>query len=1458
MAYTLQLLHASDLEGGVAALGNAPNFAAIVDTLEDTFANTLLISAGDNFIPGPFFSTAVDPTLAPVLSDAFVRFVTEVQGIELGEVNVNLGAGVGRVDVMIMNVLGFDASALGNHEFDAGTNALGGLINAEGGGGTIGWVGALFPYLSSNIDFSGDGSLGRLFTGEILDAESFAESVADLAARNIGPAIAPATIVDVNGEMVGIVGATTQIIQSISSTGGIQETTGGATDMAALAAAIQPQIDALIAAGANKIILTSHLQQIALEKELAGLLDGVDIIIAGGSSTLQADAQDRLRDGDTAREGYPFLTTDAGGNPVAIVSTDEEYSYVGRLVVEFDENGVLIVESIDSSVSGAFATDTQGVLDVTGADTLEEAIAGSARADIVQDLTTAVGAIVEAADAVIFGDHDVFLDGRRETVRTEESNLGNLTADANLEAAREADDTVMISFKNGGGIRAEIGSATDTGTDEGDGQISLLDIQNSLRFDNQLIMVSLTPEGLLMILEHGVAATNTAAGATPGRFFQIGGFRVSFDETAPAQRLVTDDSGRYVVDPETGMPAVEVAGERIQTIALVDPATGADIVIYRDGAFTDAAPESIRMVTLDFLVEQNGDGYPFQELATDISYVTQDGGITLDPADPAILGEQQALADFMTNNFSDGDSFAMAETDVFNDLRIVQLERNGGNDRILLDETENRLDIEIGAEFLSGETVLFTGGSEVVAFDSGRVYTSNGAQARIDVFDAATGDKLDAFDLTEIPGFAGVQSVAAQGGLIAAAISVTPTEANGVVAIFDAAGTLLQTVEVGNLPDMLTFTPDGTRVLVANEGEPTRGVDPLGTVSIIDLSGGAASATVTTLDFTAFDGQEDALRAQGVLIEPGNSASEDLEPEYITILPGGETAWVVLQEANAYAVLDLTTNTVTEIRSFGVVDRSLPGFEIDASNRDNAINLQNYDNLFGMRQPDAITAVEINGQTYIFTANEGDARDATEARVRSLDLDPTAFPNADLLQLDGNLGRLNVRTDIGDTDGDGDFDQLFHYGSRSFTIYNEAGEIVHDSGSLFSMLIAEIRPDLFNQANGDFDGRSDDKGVEPEAIAVGEVGGRHYVFVGLERDNGILIFDVTDPTAPVFEQYIDAEANGNISPETMQFIPASESATGNAQLVVAFEGDGNTVLYDLDFGRDLLLEPGSGVVLGGRAGDTITGSGGADTIFGLDGDDSLVGAGGNDLIGGGAGNDTVEGGAGDDDLFGGAGNDLLRGGDGNDLLGGGVGNDTLDGGAGADQLWGAAGDDSLSGGAGNDTLGGGADNDTLDGGAGDDEMWGGLGDDSLIGGAGNDTLGGFDGDDTLDGGDGDDEIWGAAGADSLSGGAGNDILGGGTGSDTIDSGTGSDTMWGGAGADVFVFSDVEAGDLDLVQDFELGVDRIRIETGGASLGFGDLGLADVGGVAEFTLGGATVRLVGLTAAEIGADSFDFV
>lgn len=1406
--YTLQLLHANDLEGGVAALTNAPNFAAIVDALDDSHANTVTISAGDNYIPGPFFSTAADFSMGATLTAAYTRYFTEVLGVDLDDVTLNIGRGAGRVDMAVMNIIGFDASAVGNHEFDAGTSAFAEIINASGGAGVIGNVGATFPYLTSNIDFSGDGGLGGLFSEEILANSDFNETLADLAAGNIGPAIAPATTIEVNGELIGLVGATTQIIESISSTGGTDEITGGVNDMAALAAVIQPRIDALIGAGANKIILTSHLQQLALEQELAGLLDGVDIIIAGGSNTLLADDTDALRDGDTAAGGYPFVTTDLGGNPVAIVSTDGEYSYVGRLVVTFDDNGVLMVDSIDAAESGIYATDEAGVLAVTGEATVENAINASTQADIVRDLTQAVQAIVDAADGIVFGAHEAYLDGRRESVRTEETNFGNLTADANLAAAQAADDAVTVSFKNGGGIRADIGSANENGTDAGDGLVSQLDVQNSLRFNNQLALASVTPQGFLMLLEHAVAHTDTDAGSTPGRFPQIGGFRFSFDETQTAQVLATDGSGDYIFDPTTGMPQVATVGSRVQTVAIIDPATGDDIVIFRDGAFTEAAPESIRMVSLNFLVDNNGDGYPFQQLVSDVEYLTDDGGSTTDGDAANLLGEQQALGDFMAANHPDDDSaFAQADTDVFNDLRIVQLDRNGGSDRILLDEVDPALDVSIAATMANNPEEAT---SEVIAVDNGIAYVTNGANDQIDIFNVETGALIRSVALSGLdPDYDGVQSVAVSGGIVAAAISreVGGEPAPGLVALFDADGAPLGTVEVGFLPDMLTFAPDG-RILVANEGERGETTDPNGSVSIIDISAGVENAVVTNLDFTAFNGQEEALFAAGVLLEPGVDAAADLEPEYITVLPGGAAAWVSLQEANAYAVIDLTTDTVTDIRSFGTVDRSQPGFEIDASNRDNAINLQNYDNLFGMRQPDAIASFEVDGKAYVVTANEGDARDATEARIGDLDLDPTAFPNADILQLDENLGRLNVRTDLGDTDGDGDYDQLFHYGSRSFTIYDTDGNVVFDSGSTISMLLAEIRPELFNGQEGEFDNRSDDKGGEPEAITTGEVNGRMYVFVGLERDNGIMVFDITDPANPTFDQYIEGEANGNISPEIITFIPAEDSATGGEQIAVSYEVSGTSVVYNLVGDTDLVIE---------RAFTS----------------DVLTGSTGDDMIGAGAGNDSV---------FGSGGDDLVDAGLGNDMVSGGVGNDTVRGKAGDDTITGDAGDDNLNGNAGNDTV---------DGGTGNDDVMGGFGDDRLIGGTGNDTLRGSAGNDTADGGDGDDVVNTNAGNDMLTGGAGNDTLRGGVGDDMLNGGMDDDLLFGGFGADVLIFDFTSGVGADTVQGFEQGTDLIDLQ--GAT--FDDLSIVDTTEGALITFEEDSIMMMGQYASAFSAEDF---
>ncbi len=471
--FTLQLLHASDLEGGVDAIGRAPNFAAIIDLLEDSAAvdGSITVSAGDNYIPGPFFNAAGDASLrAPLQSVNTQLFEDLLDGQEL----TNLREASGRVDVSIMNIVGFDASTFGNHEFDLGTSTIAEIIGTDIRGDTLGdvrWLGSQFPYLSANLDFGGDGNLSGLFTGDILPSTAFQSLPDDLAAAAAAPKIAPSAVIEVNGERIGVVGATTPLLETISSPGdtSVKDPGAGTNDMAALAAILQPVIDDLIAEGIDKIVLTTHLQQFALEQELVPLLSGVDISIAGGSDTLLANSDDALRPGDVAAGPYPVVTTDFNGNPAVIVSTDGEYSYVGRLVVTFDADGILVdgegnpiddIADLDPALNGPIATTDENVEALWDG---EDAFAAGTKGALTKELTDAVAEVVNTKDGNVLGETEVFLDGRREQVRTEETNLGNLTADANLEVAQGYDDTVVVSIKNGGGIRAPIGEVVNDG-----------------------------------------------------------------------------------------------------------------------------------------------------------------------------------------------------------------------------------------------------------------------------------------------------------------------------------------------------------------------------------------------------------------------------------------------------------------------------------------------------------------------------------------------------------------------------------------------------------------------------------------------------------------------------------------------------------------------------------------------------------------------------------------------------------------------------------------------------------------------------------------------------------------------------------------------------------------------------------------------------------------------------------
>jgi len=546
-------------------------------------------------------------------------------------------------------------------------------------------------------------------------------------------------------------------------------------------------------------------------------------------------------------------------------------------------------------------------------------------------------------------------------------------------------------------------------------------------------------------------------------------------------------------------------------------------------------------------------------------------------------------------------------------------------------------------------------GSEVVAQLGDRVYVTNGAQDRIDVFDMNNGSLTFSVDLSGIADYDGVNSVAVSASGIA--VAVARADMNGVVALFDLDGNAGQQIEVGTLPDMLTFSRDGTRIFVANEAEPTATDDAPGSISIIEVATGA----VETFGFAGFDNQADDLEAMGVRLFPGKLPSVDFEPEYIAEGSDGNL-YVTLQEANAVAVFDLATRAFSHILPLGTVDHSLAGFGMDASDADDAINIRPVP-VQGLRMPDAIATFDSGGQTYFITANEGDDR-SENVRIEDVVLDPTAFPTAASLQDETNLGRLNISPFDADTDGDGDIDVLLSYGSRSFTIFDAAGTVVFDSGDDFETLIAANRPanafnnDGFPSDNADVidENRSDNKGPEPEAIAIGQVGESLLAFIGLERDSGIMIYDITDLANAGFVQYIDSSAFGHVSPEVIRFIDAAASSSGLAQIAVSYEISGTTALYDLEFGRD---------VVGTSAQDTITGTLGEDMVRGRAMDDT---------IDGGAGDDLISGGFGDDILFGGAGSDLLRGGTGNDILTGGTGDDILAGGLGADTIVFALGD----------------------------------------------------------------------------------------------------------------------------------------------------------------------------------------
>ena len=533
----------------------------------------------------------------------------------------------------------------------------------------------------------------------------------------------------------------------------------------------------------------------------------------------------------------------------------------------------------------------------------------------------------------------------------------------------------------------------------------------------------------------------------------------------------------------------------------------------------------------------------------------------------------------------------------------------------------------VGRAFLGNQTA-----AEIVQYhsDTSTIYATNGETNTIAVIDASgvstatMSDPINTTTLTpttialpaDINGVAlgSLTSIAISGDLMAVAVPADVKTDNGYVLFYNgldsSAPAFLDSVEVGALPDMVTFTPDGGKVLVANEGEPSDDytVDPEGSITVINiLASGEPEETGTTVGFSALNGSEAELMAQGMMFpNPAgrtingtaitSTVAKDLEPEYITAT--NDVAYVSLQENNGLAILDLEELTVDVV---GLGAKSWAGLNIDIQENE-AVSFGQYSGLYGVYQPDTIANFTWKDATFIVTANEGDAREyffeaADEAactaaggvdfdeddgclaytdEVKVEDLTAAANSELAMLQATGEADDLRVTSAMGDADGDGEYDAAYAYGARSFTIWDQNGLVVYDSGDDFERITASVHGAQFN--NGDdenaSDSRSENKGPEPEALTVGQVGDRTYAFIGTERMGGIFVYDVTNPYDVQFAEYVinrdltegltSDDVIGDLAPESLVFVSAEDSPSGVPLLVVGNEVSGTVSVWQIN------------------------------------------------------------------------------------------------------------------------------------------------------------------------------------------------------------------------------------------------------------------------------------------------------
>jgi hypothetical protein len=473
---------------------------------------------------------------------------------------------------------------------------------------------------------------------------------------------------------------------------------------------------------------------------------------------------------------------------------------------------------------------------------------------------------------------------------------------------------------------------------------------------------------------------------------------------------------------------------------------------------------------------------------------------------------------------------------------------------------------------------------EIVVHDpaSQRLFTTSAIAGFLDIINFSNPTVPTVITSVNMNSYGGVTSVAVKNGIVAVASPNTDETLNGSVVFFDTNGVFLKQVTVGALPDMITFSPDGTKVMTANEGQPNANysIDPEGSVSVIDISGGISAlsqANVTTLLFTAYNSQETTLIASGIRkLKATSTLSQDFEPEYITISADSQKAWVTLQENNAVVEINLATTTFTDIWALGTKDVSLPGNGMDISDNNGQVLIANWP-IQAFYMPDAVANYTIGGTTYLVTANEGDEKEytgfveRTTVGAATYTLDPAIFPNASVLKQSYNMGRFRVSNLSGNTDVDSDFETINAVGSRSFSIFNATTkQIVFDSGDDFERYTSANLPTIYNADHSDniAKGRSRAKGPEPEGVTIAQIGAETFAFISLERVGGVMVYNITDPNNVTFVDYKNSRStsaySGDNGPEGITYIKPENSPNGKGYVLVANEISGTITIFEVD------------------------------------------------------------------------------------------------------------------------------------------------------------------------------------------------------------------------------------------------------------------------------------------------------